>query len=340
MEQLAKGVFAIIHDDAIQSFPDGSTDWPHSNVGVVVGDSGVLIVDSNFYPSRATADIALVRRVTNKPVRFLVNTHWHGDHTHGNAVYQDSFPRMTIVGARDNGQFIGVNQARYPLSAIAPGSTTRALLASHEAMLARGTDSTGRSLTTADRALLARVIAQRRKQLAEFALVRPAAPTVLFDREMSIDLGGRVVQLVDRGHANSPNDVTIYLPAEGILFTGDIVVWPVPYTFDAYPRPWARVLQELENLPAVAIVPGHGPVMADHAYIRQVRGLLETAIAQVDTMMRRGRLRPDVEQAANLERLKPSFVQPGDATAEAYWDAAVKHSLIERVYQCLQGSRC
>jgi hypothetical protein len=163
---------------------------------------------------------------------------------------------------------------------------------------------------------------------------------------VAADSGARMEQLttgvyaIIRGHANSPNDITIYLPVERILVTGDIVVWPVPYTFDAYPRPWTRVLQELENLLAVAIVPGHGPVMADHTYIRQVRGLLEAASAQVDTMIRRGRLRPDVEQAVNLEALKPSFVRPGDATAETYWDAAVKHSLIERVYQCLQGSRC
>jgi cyclase len=340
MERLADGVYAIIHDDAILSFPDGATDWPHSNVGVLVGETGVLVIDSDFYPSRAAADIALIRRVTARPVRYLLNTHWHGDHTHGNAVYADSFPDLIIVGSRDNAQFIGINQARYPRSAIAAGSTTRALVEGHEAMLRKGTDSAGRALTAAAKALLTKVIEQRRTQLREFAMVRPATATLLFDDTMSLDLGARRVELVNRGHANSPSDVTAYLPGERVLFTGDIVVWPVPYTFDAYPRPWIEVLRQLEAIPATSIVPGHGPVFHDHSYVREVRNLFELAQTRADSLIRQGRLRPQVEAMVNLGDLKPRFVRPGDATAEAYWAAAVQASLMERVYQCLVGSRC
>ena len=340
MERVAEGVYAIVHQDAIRSYPDGATDWPHSNVGVIVGRDAVLVIDSDFYPSRAAADIALIRLVTRLPVRYLLNTHWHGDHTHGNAVYADSFPGLTIVGSRANGQFVGINQTRFPLSALRENSSTRALLASHEALLARGRDSAGRALTAVERTLLGQVIAQRRQQLREFAAVRAAPPTMLFDSAMSLDLGGRRVELVDRGHGNSPSDVTAWLPAEGVVFAGDILVWPVPYTFDAYPRPWIDVLRQLEALPTRAIVPGHGPVFRDQAYLRQVRGLLERAVGQADSLIRLGSLRPDVERLVDLGDLKPAFVRPGDATAEAFWEAAVRNSLLERVYQCQVGSRC
>ena len=340
MERLAEGVYAILHEDAIRSFPDGATDWPHSNVGVIVGSAGVLVIDSDFYPSRAAADIALIRRVTRLPVKWLLNTHWHGDHTHGNAVYADSFPGLVIVGSRLNAQYVGINQSRYPRSALRAASSTRALLAGHEAMLARGTDSTGRALTPAERTLLAQVIDQRRTQLREFALVRGAPPTLLFDGAMSLDVGGRVVELVDRGHANSPSDVTAYLPAERVLFTGDILVHPVPYTFDAYPRPWVAVLRALEALPTAAIVPGHGPVFRDREYLGRVRALFERAITQADSLIRDGHLRPDIERLVQLEELRPQFVRPRDATAEAFWDAAIRNSLLERVYQCQVGSRC
>ena len=340
MERLAEGVFAILHDDAILSFPSGGTDWPHSNVGVIVGDRGVLVIDSDFFPSRAAADIALIKRVTNKPVQFLLNTHWHGDHTHGNAVYVDSFPAITIVGSRENEQYVGVNQGRFPLSAIAKGSGTQKLLAQHEAILARGTDSAGRSLTAAQRSLLGRVIAQRQTQLREFAAVRVATPTLLFDQNLVLDLGNRRVELVNRGHANSPSDVTAYLPTERILFTGDILVWPVPYTFDAYPRPWARVLRDLETVPVSAIVPGHGPVFEDHIYLRQVREMFDRVLVQADSLIRRGALRPDIEKAIDLSPFKPSFVRAGDVTAQDYWEASILNSFLERVYQCTVGSRC
>lgn len=340
MERIAEGVYAILHEDAIRSFPDGATDWPHSNVGVIVGSAGVLVIDSDFYPSRAAADIALIRRVTRLPVKWLLNTHWHGDHTHGNAVYADSFPGLVIIGSRPNAQYVGINQSRYPRSALRTASSTRALLEGHEAMLARGTDSAGRALTPAERTLLAQVIEQRRTQLREFALVRAAPPTLLFDGAMSLDVGGRVVELVDRGHANSPSDVTAYLPAERVLFTGDILVHPVPYTFDAYPRPWVAVLRALEALPTAAIVPGHGPVFRDREYLGRVRALFERAITQADSLIRDGHLRPDIERLVQLEDLRPQFVRPGDATAAAYWDAAIRSSLPERVYQCQVGSRC
>src|SRR3982750_2957419 len=67
MERVADGVYAIVHDRATE-------DWIHGNTGVVVGDDGVLVVDATYLPSRARADIALIRSVTDKPVRYLVIT--------------------------------------------------------------------------------------------------------------------------------------------------------------------------------------------------------------------------------------------------------------------------
>lgn len=340
MERVAPGVYAIIHRDAVHTFPDGAMDWPHGNTGVIVGSRGVMVIDSDFYPSRAAQDIALIRRVTRLPVRYLVNTHWDGDHTHGNAVYRDSFPDIEIVGSRDNAQFVGINQARFPLSQIAPGSLTRKIADESEAMLARGTDSAGRAFTGAERALLTRVIAERRAQLAEFAMVRPAPPTRLFDRTTSIDLGGRRVDLVNRGHANSPSDVTAYVPESGVLFTGDILVWPVPYTFDSYPRPWVAVLRDLEGMRAKAIVPGHGPVFRDQIYLRQVRELIARAVTVTDSLSRLGKVRPEIDRLLDLSAFKPLFVRDGDVDAMAYWRAAIVNSLPERAVQCNLGSRC
>jgi hypothetical protein len=67
VERLAGGVYTIIHDDATDQ-------WPHSKPGVVVYDDGVLVVDATYLPSRAPADIALIRALSDKPVRYLVNT--------------------------------------------------------------------------------------------------------------------------------------------------------------------------------------------------------------------------------------------------------------------------
>ena len=82
---LAENVYVIEHDDA-------TDEWPHGNTGVIVGRTGVFVVDSGYLPSRARADIALIRRVTDKPVRFLLTTHWHFDHNNGAIAYVASVP--------------------------------------------------------------------------------------------------------------------------------------------------------------------------------------------------------------------------------------------------------
>ena len=70
VQRLAANVFVILHRDA-------TDEWPHSNVGVIVGRRSVFVIDSTYLPSRARADIALIRRLTDKPVSKLATTHWH-----------------------------------------------------------------------------------------------------------------------------------------------------------------------------------------------------------------------------------------------------------------------
>jgi len=88
--KLSDGIYTIRHKDAPDTFPQGNTT-------VIIGDREVLVVDSCYLPTSAREDIAEIRRWTNKPVRYLVNTHWHFDHTMGNGTYWEAFPGLNIV---------------------------------------------------------------------------------------------------------------------------------------------------------------------------------------------------------------------------------------------------
>ena len=84
--------------------------FPQGNSTVIIGEREALVVDSCYMSSSAAEDIAQIRQWTNKPVRYLVNTHWHFDHTMGNGVYWDAFPGLSIVAHTETArQIAGYN---------------------------------------------------------------------------------------------------------------------------------------------------------------------------------------------------------------------------------------
>lgn len=340
MVQLAPGSYAILHDDAIHDWPTGATEWPHGNTGVVVGDRCVLVVDATFYPARAAADIDLIAKVTDRPVCYLVNTHWHGDHTHGNAVYRDRFPALAIVGTAATRDYVALNQVRYPTRVLEAGSAPRQRLAQLQAVRRAGRDSAGAALTPASRALLDGVIAELETQLSEFAGIRPAPPNLIFEREAAFDLGGLAARVTSRGHANSPDDLTVAVDRDGILFAGDIVVAPVPYAFESYPTHWSAVLGRIEREPVRTLVPGHGPVMTDLNYLRKVRALIDTVVARARPLALAGRTPALLAQEIRLDDLERQWVDPKVLNTRPYWDESIAAALVDRAYWCVVGMRC
>lgn len=330
VERLAEGVYAIIHDDATDQ-------WPHGNTGVVVYDGGVLVVDATYLPSRARADIALIRRLSDRPVRYLVNTHWHMDHTHGNEAYRDAFPDLTIVSERRTREFSELNTHYWSRYSTAPDSPRRQALRELEAELARGTDSAGRAHTPEERRRLEAAARQRQGELAELAKVRVVVADQVFDGATTLWLGSRRVELVDHGRANSPHDVTVYLPQERVLFTGDILVQsPVPYTGMSWPVPWIDVLRDLERLPVTALVPGHGPVMRDHGYTRSMRELLQAVTSRVRDLVRLGRPVEWIQDSLRVDDIRRRVPAWAGAEHDADWDYIVR-TVVERAWRGVRG---
>lgn len=81
LKEIGPGVYAAI---------DGPEHKSGSNAGFVIGDNGVLVVDAFFTPDAARALVAEIRRLTPKPIRYVVNTHYHADHTGGDQVLRDA----------------------------------------------------------------------------------------------------------------------------------------------------------------------------------------------------------------------------------------------------------
>lgn len=330
LERIADGVYAIIHDAADEQFPSGNT-------GVVIGDNGVLVVDAAYLPSHAKADIALIRSVTDKPVRYLVITHLHRDHNGGTSAYRDAFPGVAVVSGAQTREFIAINRAATALSAAAAGSPLRSAFAALEARLAAGKDSTGQALTPAAKADLERRIAERRVELEELSTLRVITPDVAVTNELDVFLGSRHVHIKNRGRANSPDDVTVDLPSEGVLFSGDILVQsPTPFTGASWPVEWSAVLRDIEPEHITAIMPGHGPVLRDLSYVRAVHALIDGVTSQVAASLARGMTLDQIQQRVDATRLRAGSPAWSGSALDENWKTTVR-SLVDRAWHELRG---
>lgn len=279
---LAEGVYEIRHPDA----PDG---FPQSNTTVIIGDRGVLVVDTCLLPSTARQDIEQIRKWTPKPVIFIVNTHWHFDHTLGNAEYAAAFPAVQIIA------HVATQKT---IAAFNPGAVERypGRAKRFQTILDSGKDPDGKPLSDADRKDYEKAIAGLAPVVAEMREVKQLVPNISFDSLLNIDLGSRRVEIKFLGRGNTAGDTIIYLPAEKIVCTGDLLDHPVPYFFGGLTTEQAATLKRLAELDAQILVPGHGDVLRDKQYLSLTVDLLDTVNASVEKAINEGKTIEETEE--------------------------------------------
>ena len=244
----------------------------NSNSLIAVRDTDVVVVDAQFTRAATRETIAAIRQLTNKPVTYVINTHWHDDHVAGNQVYQDSFPSVRFVmhvNTAADLATLGVTNRRNQLEGAPPAADR------FERLLAMnlGIDST--RVTPMERSAVESAVRIVRQYVAEARSFRPIAATDTVHRRMTLGQGPDRIDLLWFGSGNTRGDLVVHLPARGIVATGDLVVAPVPFAFNSHPSSWTKVLDSLLALNPRLIVPGHGPVMRDLQYVNSVHDWLD-----------------------------------------------------------------
>ena len=276
-----------------------------SNSQIIINDDDVVLVDTHTTPPQARLLLADLKTLTNKPVRTVVNTHFHFDHTHGNEVFA---PTADIIGSDYARRTIlaGVLQNRTARSVIDPVAPRVADL---KKQAAAETDA-------AKKAAVQQQIAIQETYLAGLAQIRPTPPTVTLkdgDR-LTLYRGGREIQILSFGQAHTGGDLVVYLPKERIVCTGDFLTGGAPYMTDAYPASWAQKLDELAKLDFETVLPGHGEVMTGKAGIAATQGYLRDVWRQVGELKRKGLPVADAAKQVDMtahSKAYPNIRAPG-----------------------------
>jgi cyclase len=290
LEPLADGVYAAV---ARPRTPI------NCNALVVVYDEGVLVVDTHSRPSSARALIEQIRTITDKPVRYAVNTHFHWDHAQGNFAYPVAFPKQVAIvsseATRENLAQMGMERVKRQL-ADAP-----ATIAGLRKQLASAMDGGGR-------ARLEDEIAQEESYLAELKGLELTLPDLTFDKSLILHRKGRDIYLLFLGRGHTSGDVVVYLPKEKVVATGDLLHGWLPFMADSFPVEWVATLDQLAKLDFDRILGGHGGVKP-RSHLTTFRNYLAELIEETRRARQRGEA---LEQATASVKaaLRPRFAEP------------------------------
>mgnify|MGYP001547218469 CR=1 FL=1 len=120
------------------------------------------------------------------------------------------------------------------------------------------------------------------------------------------------VEVAFLGRANTDGDAVVWTPKQRVLITGDIVVHPVPYASASYPADWIAVLGKIDAFDYAWLVPGHGEVQTDHAYVRKLAAALAEVRSQVGPLAAKGVPLAEVYKQTDFKDLKDSFAGADD----------------------------
>jgi len=269
IKPVADGIYAAIAKPAYKV---------NCNAAIIFLDDGVLVVDTHSKPSAARALIEQVKKLTPKPVKFVVNTHFHWDHYQGNEAYPSSWPGgVEIISSEATRASIeqrGIPRVKHEIVTM-PAQIEQLRVDMQKAS------------TPEQRASIQKNISEAEAYLAELKSMQITLPTMTFDRSLILHRKSRTVEILWLGRAHTDGDVFVFLPKEKVLVTGDALHGWTPYMGDSYPYDWIKTLDVAEKLDFEYVIGGHGDVMRDkqtfELWKQYFRDLLDqTAAAYAD----------------------------------------------------------
>jgi quinoprotein relay system zinc metallohydrolase 2 len=250
LQQIAPGVYA--HPGAVAE-TDAINQGDIANLSLVVGERGAAVIDAGGSVAVGRRFLAAIRKVTDKPILYIVNTHEHPDHVFGDAAFLG-------LGAA----FVG--HKNLPRALAARGAFYRKRF---------------------------------RSILGDAAVdeVRIVAPTILVENKLSLDLGGRTLTLQAWPPGHTDCDLTVYDSQTRTLIAGDLVFNGHLPVIDGSIKGWMKDLDGLAAIPALRVVPGHGPLVEPWpAALDDERRYFTTLTRDIESALNKGE---DMQRAAD-----------------------------------------
>ena len=319
-----------------------------SNGAVIVNEEDVLLVESHISPAAAHAVVEEIEALTGKPVRYVVNTHYHFDHAHGNQIYPED---VHVIGHEVTREMLesGASMGRsYELFVGRLPDQVVAILAAEKELRGRVEELRGRVDAAEDEAEYEELVGEletlggeletlqgRAAYMANYlagqdSLV-PKGPNTTLSERMTLFRGDREIRILFFGRGHTGGDVVVHLPQERVIVTGDLLIPGLPYMGDGYLAEWAETLEHVKALDFDWVLPGHGDPFQDRERITYLQDYMRDLQERAAALHAQGI--PYEEAAAQIDMTDhaehyPQIRFPG-----------VPAVAVQRVFELLDGGR-
>jgi glyoxylase-like metal-dependent hydrolase (beta-lactamase superfamily II) len=286
-----------------------------SNAAIIEGDRDVLVVDSHVSPGGAWALREELKAITPKPIRWVVNSHFHFDHSHGNQIYG---PEVQIIGHDFTYTQMAAGKSQdSPAREFFVGGVANTIK-SLEDRIAAATDDKATAAITEQLAI-------QRNHLEGTNAVKPTPPTMTLSQSMTLHLGAREVRLLFLGRGHTAGDVVVHLPKERIVATGDLLIEGPSYMGDAFFTDWIQTIETLKGVDFETVLPGHGRSWTGKAKLDHWQAYLRDFWAQAQKFHKAGTPWEEAAkqvdlrgQAVNYPSIKAPGITPNHGMRRAY----------------------
>jgi cyclase len=288
---------------AFQKVAEGvyyATGGAGSNNVVIVNDRDAMLVDDGTTPAAARALLDDIKLITTKPIRNVVNTHFHYDHTDGNSVFP---PEVQIIAQ----EYVRTAILTFNVLDREPYKTSQltAVPARIESLKKQIADENSAEKKEA----LAKRLAAAETGWEQLKEIKPTPPNVTYSSKMVFHEGEREIQLLFLGRGHTAGDTVVFLPKERIVATGDLMESRIAYMGDAFFDEWVATLEALKKLDFTLVLPGHGTPFSDKGLITAFQSYLRDVTSQVAALRKQGVSAEEAAQRVDLTSHRKDFPQ-------------------------------
>lgn len=265
------------------------------NAVIFENANDLMIVDTHSKPSAVVSLVSQIRReITTKPIRYIVNTHFHWDHTQGTPSYKKIAPRADVVSSA----------ATRSLIAEFGAASLEASLEQIPKTLERYRKQLEAARTPEEKAHYKRMIEETREYGRELLAYKPELPNVTFSDDLVLHDKAHDLHLAFRGRGHTAGDIVVFCPQKKVLASGDLAHSFFPYIGDGYPREWPHTLRSIGEFEFTHVIGGHGPVQQGRDRLDQMAAYIEELTSAVEEGKREGRTVEELARAITPARLK------------------------------------